>query len=171
MPNSLKSVKIFARGWKFSILAATSSALMILSLAQQLPWSIGSASAAEENSNYIGPTIGFTNGTTLYGVVSKFRIGDNVSVRPFIQFGNSSTSSATIYGGSVTYNFSIPQSGLVPYLGGGLAAVNTTGTASGSGGLYFEAGVDYNASDNISVNANYKTGKEGFVNIGGGYRF
>ncbi len=163
MFNSLKSVQIFSRGLKFSILAATSSALMILS--------IGSASAVEENSNYIGPSIGFTNGTTLYGVNSKFRVIDSVSVRPFIQFANSSTGNATVYGGTVTYDFSIPQSGLVPYLGFGLLEVNTTGTASGRGGGYFEAGVDYNATDNISLNANYKTGQYGLVNIGGGYRF
>jgi hypothetical protein len=167
MPNSLKSLQIFPRGSKFSILAMTSSilsaALMVLS--------IGSVSAVEENSNYIGPSITFTGGTTLYGVTSKFRVVDNVSVRPFIQFSSSNNSSATVYGGTVTYDFSIPKSGLVPYLGGGLLEVNTTGTASGRGGGYFEAGVDYNASDNISFNANYKTGRDGLVNIGAGYRF
>jgi hypothetical protein len=167
MPNNLKSAQIFHRGGKFSILAVTSSilsaALMVLS--------IGSASAVEENFNYIGPSITFTNGSTLYGVTTNFRVVENVSVRPFIQFANSSTSSVTVYGGSVTYNFSIPKSGLVPYLGGGLAEVNTTGNSSGRGGWYFEGGVDYNATDNISINANYKTGKEGLVNIGAGYRF
>jgi opacity protein-like surface antigen len=167
MTNSLKSLQIFRRGSKLSILAVTSSilsaALMVLS--------IGSVSAVEENFNYIGPSITFTGGTTLYGVTSKFRVVENVSVRPFIQFTNSSNGSATVYGGTVTYDFSIPQSGLVPYLGGGLLEVNTTGTAIGRGGGYFEAGVDYNASDNISINANYRTGQDGLFNVGAGYRF
>jgi hypothetical protein len=161
MPSSLKSLQIFSSGLKFSILAATSSALMILS--------IGRVSAVEDNLNYIGPSINFINGTTLYGVTSKFGVAENVSIRPFIQFASSGEGGLTIYGGSVNYGFNIPKSGLIPYVGFGYAVVNTTGVATGKSADYLEIGADYNATDNLALNAHYKT--NGWVNIGAGYRF
>ena len=94
-------------------------------------------------------------------ILTKFGIADSVAVRPFIQFYNSNGGSASIYGASVTYNFNNPNSGLIPYLGLGAAAVTTTGSSSGNGGLYFEGGIDYNASENFVINANYKQGDAG----------
>jgi hypothetical protein len=58
----------------------------------------------------------------------------------------------------------------MPYLGFGAAEVATTGTNTGNGGVYFEGGVDYNASDNLVINANYKSASTAWVNIGAGYR-
>jgi hypothetical protein len=152
---------------KSSMLAVTSS---ILATALIL-LSIGSASAAEDKQNYIAPSIGFVNSNTLYGINAKFGLAENVSLRPFIQSKNSGAGTVTAYGASVTYNFQIPSSRLIPYLGFGAAEVATTGTATGNGGVYFEGGIDYNASDNLVINANYKSASNSWLNIGAGYRF
>jgi opacity protein-like surface antigen len=55
---------------------------------------------------------------------------------------------------------------------GSLSLTNTQNSADTAniGDLYWEAGIDYNASDNIVINANYRGGK-GFLSIGAGYRF
>jgi Outer membrane protein beta-barrel domain len=152
---------------KFSILAVTFSILTAASILL----SVGSASASEEKQSYIAPSVGFVTGGTLYGVTAKFGVADNVAIRPFIQFNSSSTNSLTVYGSSVTYNFNIPRSELIPYLGVGYAGGNATGTSSITGGFYGELGTDYNVSENVSLNANYKTGSSGFFNLGVGYRF
>ena len=154
---------------KSSILATTSAILTTVSI-----WlSVGSVSALAEKPNYVAPSVGFVSGGTLYGVAAKFGVADNVALRPFIQFNSSSTNSLTIYGSSITYNFNIPRSELIPYLGIGYLGGNATGTSSVTGGLYGELGADYNTSENISLNANYKTGYSGsgFFNLGVGYRF
>ena len=132
--------------------------------------SVSNASASEDKQNYIAPSVGFFN-NTIYGVNAKFGLGENVALRPFIQYVNSGKGSVTLYGGSITYNLKISSSGLIPYLGFGAAEVATTGTGTGSGGVYFEGGVDYNASDNFVINANYKTAASSWINIGAGYRF
>jgi hypothetical protein len=167
MLYNLKFTQTLAQGWKSSIFAATSSILT----AALILLSVGSSSAAEDKQNYAAPSIGFVNGTTLYGINAKFGLAENVSLRPFIQSKNSGTGTGTAYGTSVTYNFKIPSSGLIPYLGIGAAEITTTGTASGNGGIYFEGGVDYNASDNFVINANYKSASSTWINIGAGYRF
>jgi hypothetical protein len=167
MLYNLKSAQTLAQGWKSSIFAATSSILT----AALILLSVSTASAGEDKQNYVAPSIGFVNGNTVYGINAKFGIAENVSLRPFIQSKSSGTGTGTAYGASVTYNFQIPSSRLIPYLGIGAAEVATTGTASGNGGFYFEGGVDYNASDNFVINANYKSASSTWINIGAGYRF
>jgi hypothetical protein len=167
MPYNLKSAQTLAQGWKLSILAATSSILT----AALILLSVSTASAAEDKQNYVAPSVGFFNTNTLYGVNAKFGIAENIALRPFIQSKNSGTGTVTGYGASVTYNFKIPSSGLIPYLGLGAAEITATGTASGNGGVYFEGGIDYNASDNLVINANYKSASTTWINIGAGYRF
>ena len=152
---------------KSSILAATFSILTAASVLL----SVSSASASEDKQNYVAPTVGFFGGNTLYGINTKFGIAENVSLRPFIQLNSSGTGSVTIYGASATYNLKIPDSKLVPYLGLGASAISATGTARGSGGVYFEGGIDYNASDSFVINANYKSAADTWINIGAGYRF
>ena len=166
MLYNLKSAQTLAQGCKSSIFAATSSILT----AALILLSVSSASAAEEKQNYIAPSIGFVNGT-LYGINGKFGITENVAIRPFIQSKDSGTGSATASGASITYGVKIPSSGLSLYAGFGAAGVATTGTASGNGGLYFEGGIDYNASDSFVINANYKSASSTWINIGAGYRF
>jgi Outer membrane protein beta-barrel domain len=104
-------------------------------------------------------------------VSAKLGVADNFAVRPFIQFNNSNTSSLTAYGLSVTYNFNIPRSGLIPYAGIGYLGGSSTGQSSINAGIYGEFGADYHASEQVSLNAHYKTANYGGVNIGVGYRF
>jgi opacity protein-like surface antigen len=163
---------------KSSVVTATSA----IFTATFVLLSVGGASASEQKNNYVGPTIGFSSGTTLYGVVSKFKVADSFSLRPFIQFASASSgpssATVTIYGASATYDFNLPNSGFNPYAGvgyaGGSVSYNTPGS-SGSfnlgSGIYFEAGADYHATDSIAINANYKFKDGGYLSIGGGYRF
>ncbi len=161
---------------KFSILAAASSvctaALVLLS--------VGGA-IAQEKTTYVGPSIGFSNGTTLYGINAKFKVADSISVRPFVQFANRSygpvSASLTFYGASASYDFNIPSSDFNPYAG--IGYLGATGSASYQGitysatdsGVYFEIGTDYNISDTIALNANYKFKDNGYFSFGGAYRF
>jgi hypothetical protein len=139
----------------------------------------GSGVKAEEvkNKNYLGLTTSFINGVTLYGINSKIGISDNISVRPFIELGNVSVdgtnAGVVFYGASASYDFDIPNSGLSPYVGFGVgnASVSVGNASASAGGYYSEIGVDYNASDSIVINANYKVGGSGYLSIGGGYRF
>ena len=167
MLYNLKSAQTLAQGWKSSIFAATSSILT----AALILLSVSTASAGEDKQNYVAPSIGFFDGNTLYGINAKFGITENVALRPFIQYKNSGTGSVTLSGASITYGVKIPSSGLSPYAGFGAAGAAITGTASANGGLYFEGGIDYNASDNFVINANYKSASSTWINIGAGYRF
>ena len=131
-------------------------------------------------ASFGGQTIPGTGATlTAYGVTGKIEVADNISVRPFFTFGSGSSAtvsvaglsgnvnySSTTYGVSGTYDYKIPNSDFTPYGGAGFYSnsVNTSvtpnilgvGTNSQSG-LYFEAGVDYQISDSIILNANYKS--------------
>jgi opacity protein-like surface antigen len=161
--------------YKSYISAATASlltaALMLIS---------ATGAMAGEDKNYVGPTIGFPGGGTLFGVTSKFGVADNISARPFAQFASLSytggSGSLAVYGASATYDFKVPKSGFTPYAGIGIAGatVSVSGAGySGSGsasGLYFEGGADYTVSDSIVLNANYKT-NIGYFSIGAGYQF
>jgi hypothetical protein len=167
MIYNIRSAQTFAQGWKLSIFATTSSILT----AALILLSVSNVSASEDNQNYVAPSVGFINGSTLYGVNGKFGIIDNVALRPFIQYKKVDSGSGTAYGASITYNLKIPNSELIPYAGFGAAEIATTGTATGNGGFYFEGGVDYNPSDNLVINANYKTAASTWINIGAGYRF
>ncbi|WP_310481848.1 outer membrane beta-barrel protein [Chamaesiphon sp. VAR_48_metabat_403] len=142
--------------------------------------SAGGASAQEKTS-YVGPSIGFSNGTTLFGINAKIKVADSISVRPFVQFGSRSigpvNGNVTFYGASATYDFSLPSTQFAPYAGvgylGATASVSFQGqSASGSdSSIYFEVGSDYNVTDSIAINANYKFKDNGFFSVGGAYRF
>ncbi|WP_373542172.1 outer membrane beta-barrel protein [Chamaesiphon sp.] len=160
---------------KISILAAAaavSTAALVL---------LAGGAIAQEKTSYVGPSIGFSDGDTLYGVNAKFKVSDNISVRPFIQFANRSvgpvSASVTLYGASASYDFSLPSTDFSPYAGIGYLAA--TGSASFQGitysatdsGIYFEVGTDYNISETIALNANYKFKDDGYFSFGGAYRF
>jgi opacity protein-like surface antigen len=129
-----------------------------------------------QKKNYVGATATFLNGVTLYGINSKIGVVDNVSLRPFIEFGsvsaNNSSASIIYYGSSVTYDLNINNSA-VAYGGVGIAGIsafNNQDSASANGS-YAEIGVDYNPTNNFVINANYKIGGSGFLSVGAGYRF
>jgi opacity protein-like surface antigen len=142
--------------------------------------SAGGASA-QEKTTYVGPSIGFSNGTTLYGVNAKFKVADSISVRPFVQFASRSvgpvSATLTFYGASATYDFSLPSTQFAPYAGIGYLGATASASFQGASAsasdssIYFEAGSDYNISDSIALNANYKFKDNGFFSFGGAYRF
>jgi opacity protein-like surface antigen len=137
---------------------------------------------AQEKTTYVGLSLSSISGTTFYGVNSKFKIADSISARPFIQFASASSGSTTatlaLYGASATYDFSLPSTQFAPYAGVGYAGAsvsvsgpNGSGSANLGSGIYFEAGTDYNITDSIALNANYKFKDNGYFSFGGAYRF
>jgi Outer membrane protein beta-barrel domain len=146
--------------------------------------------------NYVGFTVGSFLQIPAYGINAKIEVADNISVRPFIQYAKLPDSllrleagknvdvnvSGFIYGLSATYDFNVPKSDFVPYAGIGLA--NASGSATGIDGnnnnvntsgftspVFVELGVDYNFTENVTLNLNYKFQDLGFLSIGAGYRF
>jgi opacity protein-like surface antigen len=132
------------------------------------------------NASLGGQFIPGTGATlTAYGVTGKIEVADNISVRPFFTVGNGSSPTisiagftgtvnyaSTTYGLSGTYDYKIPNSDFTPYGGAGFYSnsVNTSVTPNILGvgttsqfGLYLEAGVDYQVSESIILNANYKS--------------
>jgi hypothetical protein len=158
MFNNFKSAQGLIQCCKLTVLTATFALL-----------STHRVRASEEKVNYIGPSINFINDTTLYGVTSKFRVADNVSVRPFVQFANSGSGTLGLYGVGVSYDFNSSNSNLVPYLGAGYVIAANTGNFIVKSADYIEIGAEYNATDNIEINANYKTNS--WFNFNVGYRF
>ena len=161
------------------------------SLVAQNPSSSSEPTQANKR-NYVGLTVGSIFQIPAYGLTAKIGVADNISVRPFIQFAkvprivssfdgaNDVNIDGFIYGLSATYDFNIPKSDFIPYAGIGLANASGTATSSNptpssSSGftspVYIELGADYNFTDNITINANYKFQDLGFFSFGAGYRF
>jgi opacity protein-like surface antigen len=132
------------------------------------------------NASFGGQIVPGTGATlTAYGVTGKIEVADNISVRPFFTVGNGSSPTisiagftgnvnyaSTTYGLSGTYDYKIPNSDFTPYGGAGFYSnsVSTSVTpnilgvgTTNQSGFYFEAGVDYQVSESIVVNANYKS--------------
>jgi opacity protein-like surface antigen len=143
--------------------------------------------------NYVGFTVGSVLNIPAYGVNAKFEVINNVSVRPFVQYAKLPRFPASIDGGtgnvdvsgflyglSATYDFNIPKSELAPYAGIGLAGASGTANTSDSTSpsatastspIYIELGADYNFTESIVLNLNYKFQDFGLLSFGAGYRF
>jgi opacity protein-like surface antigen len=132
------------------------------------------------NTSFGGQIVPGTGATlTAYGATGKIEVADNISVRPFFTVGNGSSPTisiagftgnvnyaSTTYGLSGTYDYKIPNSDFTPYGGAGFYSnsVSTSVTpnilgvgTTNQSGFYVEAGVDYQVSESIVVNANYKS--------------
>jgi opacity protein-like surface antigen len=143
--------------------------------------------------NYVGFTVGSLLNIPVYGVNAKFEVTNNISVRPFIQYaklprfvanldGGSGDIdvSGFLYGLSATYDFNIAKSELAPYAGIGLAGASGTANIPNStpssttvytSPIYVELGADYNFTESIVLNLNYKFQDFGLLSFGAGYRF
>jgi hypothetical protein len=131
-----------------------------------------------DKKNYVGPQVNFFNGATGFGATSKFGVADNISVRPFVSFASQGGVSATFYGAAATYDFNLdqpgqPPTGFTPYAGIGYLGVSASagGFSGSASSVYFELGSDYEVSENIALNANYRFKDGGFFSIGGGWKF
>jgi hypothetical protein len=103
--------------------------------------------------NYFGPAIGFGNGASYFGIISRFPFSENYSIRPSAVFG----SDGTILRVPVTYDFNA---------GGGVQFSSGGGTVQGDKfSLLGTVGVDVNLFEGIALVGSYNTN---FDNVSGG---
>ncbi len=127
--------------------------------------------------NYVGPAIGFGNGSSTFGVISRFPFSENYSIRPSALFGSNNT----VIRVPVTYDFSLGDKEpfernplLTFHAGGGVQFSSRGGTAQGDKlGLLGTIGVDINLYDGIAILASYNTdfADVNGTNIGIGFEF
>jgi hypothetical protein len=127
--------------------------------------------------NYFGPAIGIGNGSSAFGVISRFPFSESYSIRPSAVFGNQNT----VIRVPLTYDFTFGDKEpfernplLTFHAGGGLQFSSRGGTAQGDKfGLLGTIGVDINLYDGIAIVANYNTdfGDVNGTNIGLGFEF
>jgi hypothetical protein len=138
------------------------------------------ASASEPTTdNFIGPTVTFGSGQTIVGVGGKFKITDQISVRPSYSFANLAGAGVTVAGGSATYELDVQNPQVQPFVGIGVNVytVNTGNTSSSSTAAFAQAGVDLKMGQSLAVTADVKVPLDAaaplgtVVSIGGGYRF
>jgi outer membrane protein W len=153
-----------------SVLATTA----LVSIALQLP-----SQAGEQKKSYVGLGATFIGDTTGLGLVSKFGVADNISIRPFVSIlGSSGNTSLYLAGISATYDFNLSNADLVPYAGLGYSSIGVTdgnSTENLVSSVFAEVGVDYNVADSIAVNGSYRyffAGDDGgSLSVGVSYRF
>jgi hypothetical protein len=137
------------------------------------------AQSVTTSKNYIGPSVIFGGGNTNFAVDSKFGVSDNLSLRPFVAFGNG----ATTFGSSLTYDFNLSNSPgggtlgertqVTPFVGGGIAIAsggnnNTVG--------YFTGGADFDVTENVTLKGELDIPFTGgntntLVRLGAGFKF
>lgn len=127
--------------------------------------------------NYVGPAIGIGNGSTNFGVISRFPFSENYSIRPSAVFGSQNT----VIRLPLTYDFALGDKEpfernplLTFHAGGGVQFSSRGGTAQGDKfGLLGTIGVDINLYDGIAIVASYNTdfGDVNGTNIGLGFEF
>jgi opacity protein-like surface antigen len=149
------------------------------------------AAFAQAKQNSIGPTLTFGSGSSTLGVEGKlhltenvFQVKNNLSLRPFVRF----PSDGIDLGAGVTYDFDFARySQVTPYAGIGLASLNGIFTTPGPFGtpgtsqqinqvtFYGQAGVEINASQNLSLTGNIQVPFNNKLNtnfsLGANYRF
>jgi hypothetical protein len=127
--------------------------------------------------NYVGPAIGIGNGSTNFGVISRFPFSENYSIRPSAVFGSQNT----VVRVPITFDFALGDKEpfernplLTFHAGGGVQFSSRGGTAQGDKfGLLGTIGVDINLYDGIAIVASYNTdfGDVNGTNIGLGFEF
>ncbi len=146
---------------------------------------------AQTKQNGIGPTLTFGSGSSTFGVEGKlhltenvFQVKNNLSLRPFLRF----PANGIDVGAGVTYDFDFPRySQATPYAGIGLASLNGISTTPGLFGtsstseqfsqvtFYGQAGLEINASQNLSLNGSVQFPFNSKLNtnfsVGASYRF
>jgi opacity protein-like surface antigen len=149
------------------------------------------AAFAQAKQNSIGPSFTFGSGSSTFGVNGKLHLTENVfqvknslSLRPFLRF----PANGLDLGAGVTYDFDFPRySQVTPYAGIGLASLNGILTTPGLFGapstsqqisqvtFYGQAGVEINASQNLSLTGNvqvpFNNKLDTNFSLGANYRF
>ncbi len=129
---------------------------------------------SEVGKNTIGPSISLGGGAAI-GVDSRFGISENLSLRPFIYFGNGGTD----FGTALTYDINLRTANssnkFTPFIGGAvdIATGNSTSVTTAS----LVAGTEYELTDTIQLKASVNVpltssqGQSTDVTIGAGFRF
>ncbi len=128
----------------------------------------------EVGKNTIGPSISLGGGAAI-GVDSRFGISENLSLRPFIYFGNGGTN----FGTALTYDINLRTTNggnkFTPFVGGAvdIATGNNTSVTTAS----LVAGTEYELTDSIQLKAAVNVpltssqGQSTDITIGAGFRF
>ena len=124
----------------------------------------------------IGPSVEFGNGQTVFGIDSKFGISNNLSLRPFVYFPNSSTN----FGTALTYDLSLQNSAntlqITPFVGGSVN-FNTGNGNNNTTSFGLVGGVDLDLTDSlrlkgaITVPLNNGQDRDTTFTVGAGLRF
>ena len=128
---------------------------------------------AEMGKSSIGPAIFIGNGSTVFGVDSKFGVSENLSLRPYVSF----PSGGTVFGGSLTYDFEVGRGSKVqvtPFVGGGVSVA--TGGNNSVTQAYFTGGADFGINESIDLKAALdvplsSNNSSTNVRLGAGFRF
>jgi hypothetical protein len=126
--------------------------------------------------NYFGPAIGFGNGNSAFGVISRFPFAEKYSIRPSVVFGTTTTVRVPI-----TYDFELgdrepfERNPLVTFhVGGGAQFASGGGTVGGDKfSLLGTIGVDVNLFEGIALVGSFNTdfASNNGTNIGLGFEF
>jgi hypothetical protein len=127
--------------------------------------------------NYFGPALEFTNRTTLFGLTSRFPIGETYSIRPSAVFG----SGGAILRVPLTYDFTFGDKEpfernplIVVFAGGGVQYISGINNSNSSNfGLLGTIGVDVNLFEGVALIGSFNTdfGSNSGLNIGLGFEF
>jgi hypothetical protein len=142
-------------------------------------WATAASASEPTNDNFIGPTVTFGSGQTIVGVGGKFKISDQISVRPSYSFANLAGAGVTVAGGSATYEIDAQNPQVQPFVGVGVNVytVNTGNTSSSTTAAFAQAGVDVNIGQSVAISGDVKVPLDSaaplgtVVSVGGGYRF
>lgn len=87
------------------------------------------------------PTITFDSGSTIWGIENRTSLSEQLSLRSFASFANSSSTASTRYGTSLNYNFDLgdEEKKFSPFLGIGYT---TSSGANNSATGFAQAGID-----------------------------
>jgi hypothetical protein len=87
------------------------------------------------------PTVTFDGGNTIWGIENRTSLSNNMSLRSFVSFANSSPTASTRYGTSLNYNLDLgdEEKKFSPFVGIGYT---TAAGASNSATGFVQAGID-----------------------------
>jgi hypothetical protein len=136
----------------------------------------GSGYPLQFPKNYFGPAVGFGNGSTAYGVITRFHVADNLSLRPSAVFN----SNGSVVRLPITYDFSLGQK--EPFERNPLINFNAgAGVQYGSGGdgqgskfdVLGTVGADVNLFEGVAAVISFNTnfGSINGTNLGLGFEF
>lgn len=133
------------------------------------------ASAQVASQSSIGPSVLFGNGQTAIGIDSKFGVSENLSLRPFVYFPNSSTD----FGAALTYDLPLRNTSstlaITPFVGGSVDYNTNSGNNVTTVSLV--GGADLDLTDSLRLKASLivplstDRGQSTGVAIGAGFRF